>query len=180
MSIRLTGLALAWLVVGCGRGAHGGAASESTAGGGALLQARNTDGTDADACGAKALGLGAAKPLAHWQPPPGCQPNVGPAPQTIRSEAEFKRAFQCQGDASSGLSFAVNDLVAAERVASPAGAGATLFDDGKTVTVVNLSRTPCGESPMPMAMPFAITALLPAHAERSFAERGCTLPSSCN
>jgi hypothetical protein len=130
-------------------------------------------------CHPRALGLGDAKPLTHWKPPPPCRVNGGgnSTPAMIRSEEEFHTRFQCQ--VPSGIDFARDELVVSQRSLSPGGAGFDVVDDGAKVTFVSRFRPPCEGDPHPMPMPWTVTFLLPKDAKRTFGETSCTLTREC-
>jgi len=135
-----------------------------------------------DTCAPSKLGLGAAKALPAWQVPSGCQAvsSAGTALLTIRNETEFQQQFTCRSGIGSGVDFAAHDLIVSTRMMSPAGAGTRVVDDGKTTTLIALSRSPCPNSPMPMPMSYTLGFLLPAHASRAFGEKDCTFPPHCD
>ena len=93
----------------------------------------------------------------------------------MASEQEFAQAFVCKGTTPSGIDFKKDQLVVDNRQLSPAGAGGAIYDDGSTVTYVSYFRNPCPGDPQPMPMPYTVTYLLPAGAQRAFAEKTCTV-----
>jgi hypothetical protein len=117
-----------------------------------------------------------------WKAPAGCQvvsAAGSSSPTAIHSEAEFKQAFTCAPEASSGVDFAVNDLLVSARTLSPAGVGARVADDGKTTTIISLFRSPCPSDYPPMPVPFTLAYLMPVKSVRTYAEASCTFPPDC-
>lgn len=153
--------------------------------------ARGTTGSASsrskDPCEPATLGLANAAPTLAWKPPQGCTlngtsgANAKGEPTIIRSEQEFHRHFTCSGGAQtiSGVDFARNDLAVVARTLSPAGMGFGSLDDGTKVTTVVRQRMPCPNDPRPMPMPYTQAYLLPARAERVFADVTCTVRSEC-
>ena len=131
-----------------------------------------------DPCGAAALGLGAARPLEPWVPPPGCSPR-GDGTAILRSDTELAPRLECTAGMNHLVDFTKYALLAVGHTLSPAGAGVGALDDGKVVTRVSRQRSPCPGDPMPMPMNMTAWFLLPVGAERTFADRTCTLDSSC-
>lgn len=131
-----------------------------------------------DPCGAAALGLAAATPLAPWTPPAGCSPRApGGGNDVVRGADELQRRFGC---AAADVDFHRHSLLAVTHTLSPAGAGISAFDDGEVVTLATRQRSPCGPGgPMPMPMQTTAWFLLPAGGERTFAPTTCTLASEC-
>lgn len=132
-----------------------------------------------DPCGAAALGLGPAAALAPWTPPPGCSPR-GDGQAILRSDAELAPRLECTAGMNHLVDFTRNALLVVGYTLSPAGAGLGAFDDGKVITLVTRQRNPCPGEPMPMPMNTAAWYLLPVGAERSFADKTCTIASKCN
>ncbi len=132
-----------------------------------------------DPCGAAALGLGPAAALAPWTPPPGCSPR-GDGQAILRSDAELAPRLECTAGMNHLVDFTRNALLVVGYTLSPAGAGLGAFDDGKVITLVTRQRNPCPGESMPMPMNTAAWYLLPAGAERSFADKTCTIASKCN
>lgn len=133
-----------------------------------------------DPCAPAQLGLGAARQLQPWAAPAECTArNGGPAPTAITSEQAFAERFTCPAGAKSGVDFTKQQLMVADRTLSPAGAGTTIVDDGTTVTFIQRERSPCPGDPLPMPIGYTLGFVLPAGAERKFADRSCTLPPSC-
>jgi hypothetical protein len=134
--------------------------------------------TKPDPCGAAALGLKDATPLALWTPPAGCSPRApGGGNDIVRSADELQQRFGC---AAADVDFTKHSLLAVTHTLSPAGAGISGFDDGKVVTLATRQRFPCGPGgPMPMPMQVTAWFLLPAGGERTFAATTCTLASDC-
>ncbi len=133
----------------------------------------------ADPCGAAALGLAGATPLAVWTPPPGCAPTDGfGRPPEITSEAAFGAQLACPAGTASGVDFAVEALRATRQMLSPAGIGTRVFDDGKTLTYVAMQRPNCPDDPRPMPMEAPLVVRL-APGPRAIAERVCTVARTC-
>jgi hypothetical protein len=138
-----------------------------------------TDPAGSDPCGAAALGLGPAAALAPWTPPPGCSPR-GAGQAILRSDDELAPRLECTAGMNHLVDFTRHALLVVGYTLSPAGAGVGAFDDGKIITLVTRQRTPCPGDPMPMPMNTAAWYLLPVGAERSFADKTCTIASKCN
>lgn len=133
-----------------------------------------------DPCGAAALGLGQAVALARWTPPPtGCTPQ-GSGTAIVRSGAELATRLECAAGTVAAIDFSQHALLSHGYSISPAGAGLVVFDDGKVVTLVTRQRDPCPGAPMPMPMNATAWFLLPAGAERTFANTICTIDSQCS
>ena len=171
------GLALA----GCGSSgkspAHGRGSSDGSAG------SSTTAPTD-DACGAAALGLTGARAVDGWRLPAGCTfapTHAGPGPTWITSEADLRAQVSC-GDASPplGVDFTREAIWLRHGSLSPAGAGTRAFDDGTSLTVVALMRSPCPDDPRPMPMPWTDALRVPLPATRALVEQSCTLRPSCS
>ena len=138
-----------------------------------------TDSPRPDPCGAAALGLGQAAALEPWTPPPGCSPR-GDGQAILRSDAELTPRLECTAGMNHLVDFTRHALLVVGYTLSPAGAGLGAFDDGKVITLVTRQRNPCPGAPMPMPMNAAAWYLLPVGAERSFADKTCTIESKCN
>lgn len=153
-----------------GRGAGDTSSSSSSAQGGA---------PEVDACSPSKLGLGDAKPVARWSPPPGCTLRGGGGGTTFVHTAEqLGASVECTG-AAPGVDLTSNVLVVAWRSISPAQVGTDVLDDGKTITFVSRQRSPCPNDPLPMPMTAPLSFLLPAGATRDVKEASCSLPPSC-
>jgi len=167
-------LALVLLIVGCHASSTGGG---SSAGGssGASGDDKSTGATP-DPCGAAALGLGTAKPLAAWTPA-GCTAKGG-GPAVIASDADAAAQLDCTSPL--GIDFAKQALVVVTRSWSPAQTGELAFDDGSKVTLVSRQRSPCPDEPRPMPTP-PITSLFltDANGARTFAQGSCTVATTC-
>lgn len=131
-----------------------------------------------DPCGAAALGLGEARPLEPWRPPPGCSPR-GDGTQILRSDDELTPRLECTAGLNHLVDFTKHALLSVGYSLSPAGAGMGALDDGKVVTRVMRQRNSCPGEPMPMPMNTTAWFLLPAGAERTFADKVCTIESTC-
>lgn len=131
-----------------------------------------------DPCGAAALGLGSAVALPLWTPPPGCSPR-GDGTKILRSDDELTPRLECTAGLNHLVDFTKQALLSVGHTLSPAGAGMLAFDDGKVVTLVSRQRNPCPGDPMPMPMNTTAWYLLPVGAERTFADKICTLDSQC-
>lgn len=131
-----------------------------------------------DPCGAAALGLGEARALEPWTPPPGCSPR-GDGTVILRSDDELTPRLECTAGLNHLVDFTRYALLSVGHTLSPAGAGVVALDDGKVVTRVTRQRDPCPGDPLPMPMNTTAWFLLPAGAERTFADRTCTIASTC-
>ena len=130
----------------------------------------------ADTCDLAALGLGSARNVPAWTPPVACKQSDGAgAAGIVRTEEGFRARFICANGASSGIDFQQNQLVVQVRTLSPAGVGGEIADDGKTVTYVSHFRRNCPDEPRPMPMGYTVMFLLPAGADRQFADASCTV-----
>lgn len=133
-------------------------------------------------CTPAQLGLPDARNVELWKPMDGCHPrNALPQNQAIvvRSEVEFLQIFDCHGQPSE-IPYDRKELWVMGYTLSPAGAGTYPVDDGKTLTTIALSRSPCPDSPHAMPIDQSITFLMPVGAQRSFDQKSCTLPATCN
>ena len=103
----------------------------------------------------------------------------GPA-SLVKSEAELRALLTC-GDAGPkpAIDFAKQSLVLQERTMSPASAGTAVYDDGKTITLVNSFRGSCPGDPLPMPMGFTLAVLVPAGGKRTFREVSCNVETRC-
>lgn len=137
-----------------------------------------SDATKSDPCGPAALGLADAKPLEPWTPPPGCSPR-GDGTNILRSDDELTPRLECTAGLNHLVDFSKHALLAVGYSLSPAGAGMGALDDGKVVTRVARQRSPCPGDPMPMPMNTTAWFLLPVGAERTFADKTCTVESTC-
>ena len=136
------------------------------------------DAAKPDPCGATALGLGQAVALELWSPPPGCSPR-GTGQAILRSDAELGPRIECTAGQNQLVDWTRHALLAVGYTLSPAGAGVAAFDDGKVITLVSRQRNPCPGDPMPMPMNTTAWFQLPAGGERSFADKVCTIDSTC-
>lgn len=132
-----------------------------------------------DPCGPAALGLAAARPLAPWTLPAGCTPTGGPGKQLIRSDAELRAALTCPDGVAPGVDLTKDALLVVGYTLSPAGVGLGALDDGKLVTLVSRQRNPCPNDPMPMPMNTTAWFVVPGGGERTFADKVCTVDSTC-
>lgn len=138
-----------------------------------------TDPTSkSDPCGPAALGLADARPLEPWTPPPGCSPR-GDGTKILRSDDELAPRLECTAGLNHLVDFSKHALLAVGYSLSPAGVGMGALDDGKVVTRVARQRSPCPGDPMPMPMNTTAWFLLPVGAERTFADKTCTVESTC-
>jgi hypothetical protein len=138
-----------------------------------------TDGASkSDPCSPAALGLPDAKPLELWTPPPGCSPR-GDGTNILRSDDELTPRLECTAGLNHLVDFTKYALLAVGYTLSPAGAGVSALDDGKVVTRVTRQRSPCPGDPMPMPMNTTAWFLLPVGAERTFADKTCTIEPTC-
>jgi hypothetical protein len=136
----------------------------------------------ANACSPQKIGLSAAKIVSLWKIPESCHASSAPGPSppiALHSEVEFKRAFTCTADVPSGVDFTVDDLLVLSRMLSPAGVGESIADDGKTTTIISLSRSPCPSDYPPMPVSHTVAYLMPANSVRVYAEAQCTFPPDC-
>jgi hypothetical protein len=140
-----------------------------------------TTAASSDACSAAKLGLGPVTAGAPWKPPAGCELNGDPGGPAVlvTSDAEWKARFTCSGSGAHGIDFTRQALVAQRRTLSPAGMGTSVFDDGKTITLVGRFRSPCPGEPMAMPMPITVAALVPAGGAREFKETVCNVDWKC-
>lgn len=136
------------------------------------------DATKPDPCGAAALGLGAARALDPWTLPSGCTPTGASGKAIARSDAELAALVQCP--AGAGVDFAAQAVLAVGYTLSPAGVGLGAFDDGNVVTLVSRQRNPCPNDPQPMPMNTTAWFVLPGGGERTFADKVCTVASTCD
>jgi len=124
--------------------------------------------------------LAAARPVPAWRPPEGCErANDAGQTVTVRSEEQLRAIYVCPAGAVSGIDFAANHLVLADRMLSPAQIGSDIYDDGTTITFVSRQRTSCPDDPQPIPTPYTVAFLLPAGAERAYAEASCTVRQAC-
>jgi hypothetical protein len=115
-----------------------------------------------------------------WRPPEGCErANDAGQTVTVRSEEQLRAIYVCPAGAVSGIDFAANHLVLADRMLSPAQIGSDIYDDGTTITFVSRQRTSCPDDPQPIPTPYTVAFLLPAGAERAYAEASCTVRQAC-
>jgi hypothetical protein len=149
---------------------------------GAALDGSAAATPESDPCTAAKLSLGAATPATDWKAPDGCVPSgsTGAPPTLVRNDAEFSAAFSCTGNTMPGIDFSKNALVIENKMLSPAGVGSSVFDDGKTITIVDLFRDNCPSDPIPMPIAHTRTVLVPAGGERTFAKSTCKLAKSCD
>lgn len=132
-----------------------------------------------DPCSAAALGLGDAVALELWNPPPGCSPR-GNGKAILRSDDELTPRLECSAGMNHLVDFTRHALLVIGYTMSPASAGISAFDDGKVITLVSRQRNQCTGGPMPMPMNAAVWFQLSAGAERTFADRICTVESQCD
>jgi hypothetical protein len=118
-----------------------------------------------------------AKPLPAWRAPAGCTIKTM-GQQMLKTSAELASNVSCTGAAAEFP--AGSWLLVSSRTMSPAYAGTELYDDGKTLTFVTRQRSPCPTDPRPMPMSTQLAFVVPAGAERSFAESTCTMHTRCN
>lgn len=140
--------------------------------------AGKADAAKPDPCGAAALGLGQAVALEPWNPPPGCSPR-GDGKAILRGDAELTPRLECTAGMNQIVDWTRHALLAVGYTLSPAGAGLGALDDGRVITLVTRQRSPCPGDPRPMPMNTTAWFRLPAGAERSFAERTCSVESVC-
>lgn len=160
---------------GAGPDASSGAAS--TGGAGAASAGPVTTSTNvSDACSPAALGLGSSTPAPAWTVPQGCAAS-GPA-KLVRTDAELREILQCSGAGPGAIDFAKQSLLIGARTMSPASMGTAVYDDGKTLTLVNRFRSPCPNDPMPMPTPFTLAVQVPA-GPRAIREVSCNVETKC-
>lgn len=131
-------------------------------------------------CSARALKLGAAKPVAALPIPTGCTVRgAGDEPVLVRTRAALDQHLACPAGAAPAIDFERQALVVVSRMLSPATVGIDAFDDGKVVTLVTRSRRPCPDDPRPMPTPASYLYVVGAQPTRGFAEAQCTTDSRC-
>ena len=131
-----------------------------------------------DPCSHDALKLAAgAVPLEPWKSPPaGCSPK-GEEPRLIRSAADFDKHVTCTG-AKPTIDYAKQAIVMSPVTRSPRALGVTIYDDGKTITIVHKYEPPPGPGEPHIAGGATREVywhVVPAGADRAFATAGCEI-----
>lgn len=132
-------------------------------------------------------GTEGARELELVRPPEGCGWGGGGTiarPVVLRSLDDVRSHLGCQagvsGDAAVSVDFERTELYLLTVSASPAWVGSAVFDDGATVTVGSIYRSPCEGDPMPFPMQVVIAIPVPRGEERTLREASCTRPTDCD
>lgn len=129
--------------------------------------------TTSDPCDPTALNLPSAKPLPALALAGEC---AFTGTQLLKSEAEARERFAC---AVGKVDWSKQSVVVTRRMLSPAMVGFDALDDGAKITFVSRQRSPCPDDPRPMPIEQTHAYVVPAGADRTFAETSCTVPTKC-
>jgi hypothetical protein len=132
-------------------------------------------------------GTEGARELEPVRPPEGCGWAGGGTvdrPVVVRSLEDVRARLGCQagisGDAAVCVDFESTELHLVTVHASPAWARSRVFDDGATVTVGSIYRSPCEGDPMPFPMQIVLAIPVPRGETRALREASCSLPPDCD
>jgi hypothetical protein len=150
--------------------------------GGAGSSGSSVGSAATDPCSASALGLGSATELTTWSPSNGCDLPRPAVPTLLSDLKAIAEAIDCNATGGGGPPLVFDGpVVVTMQSFSPAQTAFKAFDDGTTITFVNVQRSPCPNDPRPMpgpSSPFGFGPLATG-GSRTFADRACTVPARC-
>jgi hypothetical protein len=130
-----------------------------------------------DPCGADALKLGAATPVAVWKPPAGCRAKRNSI--VLSTKAALDAQFDCAKGTAVVIDFTKYRLVQVTQNMLPAALELDALDDGKTLTLVTRFRNRCPKDAFMPSMSRTIWFLLRAGTDRSLDRASCLVEMKC-
>ena len=129
-----------------------------------------------DQCGAAALNLGAASPVATWKPPAGCRAKSNSI--VLHTQAALDAQFDCPKGTVVAVDLANYALLQLTQNMQPAAIGIDAFDDGKSLTLVTRFRNRCPKDASTPQRLMTVWFLLPS-THRLLDRASCIVEMKC-